>query len=159
MNALKKFTMHIFTQLSVVKRKFPKIVRIVGIRYMYTLYRIIWQISCTCLQTSLNFKLRNSALYSRQVHDSTAVTMHVSGASTQQLHHDQVSPNVVRKLFENLVDSNFKTVYKGPSWTKNDGKSQKDCFCKHGTVDGTRGRIFDSLSCILYTFFVFYLQR
>jgi len=57
--------------------------------------------------------------------------MSVPGASTQ----DQVSPNVVRRLFQQLVSSDFKTVYKGQSWQRNINKNKdeaKECFCKNG---------------------------
>ena len=63
------------------------------------------------------FKLNNGAF--RQVETEVPAT---------------VSPNVVRKLFQKLVHSDFRTVYKGRSWTKKDNKTEtlRECFCKHG---------------------------
>jgi len=68
-------------------------------------------------------------------------TSQLPDKSPQQCIQQQVSPDVVRKLFRKLVGSDYRTVYKGPMWKiidrKNKQETEKDrdreCFCKNST--------------------------
>jgi len=73
----------------------------------------------------------------RQIHDSTGNT---AANSLQQYLQQQpypVSPDVVRRLFRKLVSSDYRTVYKGPTWKEVDKdrgqEIEKECFCKNST--------------------------